>query len=198
MGSQNWELLIKPMTNILLYRWLPASLRQKAWDHTLTDADNDYIDECNRKLQSLQKNAGLTFVSRTTITAPKYNLKPLVALRVVIGNPLTTELDIDAVFWDQDAIIMSHSVTDDVTASPAAIIPREVGVQCPSGESGKEDAVVFWDAVWTTMSSSMKIVFNNDIETYYEAMITPDCYLDARSKKMVADAKETNDMRKLR
>merc|ERR1719389_1474480 len=45
LRSQNWELLLKPMTNILLYRWIPASLREKAWNQTLADSDNAYINE---------------------------------------------------------------------------------------------------------------------------------------------------------
>jgi len=180
LRSQNWELLLKPMTNILLYRWIPASLRKKVWNQTLTDKDNEVIDECNRQLQSLQKNRGRTFVSRTTINAPKYDHKPIVALRVVIGNPLTSESDIDAVFWDQDAIIMSDIVTKDHTSNPEAVIPRDVGVPL------QEDAPLeYWDAVWKSMPPSQRTIFSNDIDTYYDAMITPDCFLDPKKREAV-------------
>lgn len=180
LRSQNWELLLKPMTNILLYRWIPASLRKKVWNQTLTDKDNEVIDECNRQLQSHQKNRGRTFVSRTTINAPKYDHKPIVALRVVIGNPLTSESDIDAVFWDQDAIIMSDIVTKDHTSNPEAVIPRDVGVPL------QEDAPLeVWDAVWKSMPPSQRTIFSNDIDTYYDAMITPDCFLDPKKREAV-------------
>lgn len=112
LTSTDFELLVKPMSNILLYRWVPASLRSKALDASLTDEENEMINEANRKLQDLQKQRGKTFVSRTTINAPKYNQKPVVGLRVVIGNPLTTEADIDAVFLDQNSIIKSHLIRD--------------------------------------------------------------------------------------
>merc|ERR1712216_449974 len=111
------------MTNILLYRWVPFSLRTKHFKRQLTDEENDYIDELNRKLQDIQKLQGRTFVSRTTIKCPLYNDRPVVGLRVVIGNPLTTETDIDAVLEHQNEIINSGELTDDFDhASPEAII----------------------------------------------------------------------------
>jgi len=79
----------------------------------LTDEDNEFIDKCNRNLQDVQKLKGKTFVSRTTIKCPLYNHRPVVGLRVVIGNPLTTESDIDAVMRDQLDIIRSGEVTED-------------------------------------------------------------------------------------
>jgi len=185
MRSQNFELLVKPMTNILLYRWLPASLREKAFQATLTDEESEFIDECNRKLQSLQKATGKTFVSRTTINAPKYNHKPTVGLRVVIGNPLTSYDDIDRVFWDQDAIIMSHVVTTDVSTAPEAIIDRDFGIPAPADKlemrkTSKAEFAGFWDAVWDRMTTQQRLIFNNAIEEFYDAMITPDCFLDAK------------------
>merc|ERR1711937_623956 len=130
LTSTDFELLVKPMSNILLYRWVPASLRSKASDASLTDEENEMINEANRKLQDLQKQRGKTFVSRTTINAPKYNQKPVVGLRVVIGNPLTTEADIDAVFLDQNSIIKSHLISDGAMYSvlyDKKIVPKTWG-----------------------------------------------------------------------
>merc|ERR1719502_1675250 len=111
--STNFELLVKPMTNILLFRWIPLSLRTKVADSSLTQEQNERISELNKKLQDHQKHRGLTFVSRTTVRAPKYDYTPVVGLRVVIGNPLTSEQDIDAVFRDLDDIVVSRLFTDD-------------------------------------------------------------------------------------
>ena len=55
-------------------------------------------------LQNAQKAAGSTFVSRTTIFSPKQQVR-IVALRVVIANPLTNEAHIDATLADQLAIV---------------------------------------------------------------------------------------------
>merc|ERR1711865_867242 len=105
LRSSNFELLVKPMTNILLYRWVPQEFRQESFEGTLSPESNKIVDGCNVRLQDTQKNAGKTFVSRTTIKCPKYNQHPVVGLRVVIGNPPTTEADIDRVFADQTSII---------------------------------------------------------------------------------------------
>merc|ERR1712187_246005 len=91
----------------------------------VSEEEHVYIDDCNRQLQHLQKQAGKTFVSRTTILCPKYNHRATVGLRVVIGNPLTSEEDIEAVFADQDAIIMSGVFTKDVTSELAAVIVKD-------------------------------------------------------------------------
>jgi glutamate decarboxylase len=178
LRSTNFELLVKPMSNILLYRWIPAPLRQMAWEATLTDEENETINEANRKLQDLQKQRGKTFVSRTTINAPKYNQKPIVGLRVVIGNPLTTEADIDAVFWDQDAIILSH-FSNWVTSSPEAIVDRDFGVQYADATKADPWQITnYYDAVWAAMTPGQRFIFSNDIDSLYDAMITPDCFLE--------------------
>merc|ERR1712094_104226 len=184
---------------LLLYRWIPASLRKKAWEATLTDEENAYIDECNRQLQFHQKQIGKTFVSRTTIQCPKYNHKSIVGLRVVIGNPLTSEADIDKVFWDQDAIVMSHVITKDVTSAPEAVILRDLNVPTPDpervpevcdedGEAGKS----YFDALWGAMSDQQRLVFNNDIETYFDAMITPDSPSVQRLNYPESEARKTS------
>jgi hypothetical protein len=175
MRSENFELLVKPMSNILLYRWIPASLRVKVWEGTLSDEDNEYIDECNRQLQDHQKKAAKTFVSRTTIQCPKYNHKGIVGLRVVIGNPLTKEEDIDAVFWDQDAIIMSNVITKDVTSDSAAVVLRDVPETQGADTEGKTS---YFEALWASMSQQQRLLFNDDVDTFLDALITPDCSLD--------------------
>lgn len=51
---------------------------------------------------SPQRNAGQRFVSRTMLGTTKYGSQcPVLALRVVIANPLTAELNIPAVLDEQ-------------------------------------------------------------------------------------------------
>lgn len=170
--SANFELLVKPMTNILLFRWIPLSLRDKAWSNTLSKEDNDTISELNQKLQDCQKKRGLTFVSRTTIRAPKYNYTPVACLRVVIGNPLTSENDIDAVFNDLDTIIVSGVFTKDFGSSAEAIVGREDFEQ-QSSASGPE----YWEAIWGSMTASERFVFGDNVESFFDALTTPDCFV---------------------
>jgi len=185
LRSTNFELLVKPMSNILLYRWIPASLRKKAWDATLTDDENEVINEANRKLQDLQKQRGKTFVSRTTINAPKYNQKPIVGFRVVIGNPLTTEDDIDAVFLDQDAIIREKVISTDITMSSEAITSKDFDVPNPDASAqDTNNSTICFDAMWAQMKPAQRLLFSDDIDSFYDAMITPECFLEP-SKRLV-------------
>lgn len=103
--SSEFELLLEPAINILLYRYLPEKFRQKAAQNQLTEADNYVINKFNERLQDAQRQAGQTFVSRTTVQNTSYGKSiPIVALRVVLANPLTTEADINFVLNDQRKI----------------------------------------------------------------------------------------------
>ncbi|MGA9769790.1 MAG: putative pyridoxal-dependent aspartate 1-decarboxylase [Blastocatellia bacterium] len=100
-----FELLTEPEINILTYRYIPAELREKVKRKELTDADNHEINRFNVVLQKAQREAGRTFVSRTLWNTGSE--LSIVALRVVIANPLTTESDIDVVLKDQIEIAAS-------------------------------------------------------------------------------------------
>ncbi|MBD1924289.1 putative pyridoxal-dependent aspartate 1-decarboxylase [Microcoleus sp. FACHB-831] len=116
-----FELLFKPEINILLYRYIPEPFRQKTAQGKLTTSDNQAINDFNELLQNAQRQAGNTFVSRTTLENTAYGAGvPIVALRVVLANPLTTEADIDAVLNDQiktaaklPVITFNEEVNDD-------------------------------------------------------------------------------------
>jgi putative pyridoxal-dependent aspartate 1-decarboxylase len=102
LSRPEFELLLDPTINILVYRYLPKQYRQLAAARELSDADHRAIDNCNRLLQKAQRQAGYSFVSRTSITSRRYGTgKTVIALRAVIANPLTTETDIDEVLLDQ-------------------------------------------------------------------------------------------------
>ncbi|HEY9874782.1 MAG TPA: putative pyridoxal-dependent aspartate 1-decarboxylase, partial [Candidatus Obscuribacterales bacterium] len=97
-----FELLVEPEINILLYRYLPEPFRQKAAQRQLTLADNQSINHFNELLQNAQRQAGEAFVSRTTLENTYYGQGiAIVALRAILANPLTTEADIEAVLNDQ-------------------------------------------------------------------------------------------------
>lgn len=108
-----FELLIEPEINIVLYRYIPEYWREKAVSRQLSESDNELINQFNKHLQEAQHQAGRTFVSRTTIENLSYKSKTsLIALRAVIANPLTTESDLDAVLNDQIKIAEQLSVVD--------------------------------------------------------------------------------------
>ncbi len=102
LSRPEFELLLEPTINILVYRYLPEQYRKLAASHELSDSDNHAIDNFNVLLQKAQRRAGYSFVSRTVISSTRYGTgKPMVALRAVIANPLTTESDVDEVLLDQ-------------------------------------------------------------------------------------------------
>ncbi|MCX7595933.1 MAG: pyridoxal-dependent decarboxylase, partial [Fischerella sp.] len=105
-----FELLAEPDTNLLIYRYIPEPLRELAAKKQLTEINNLFINQFNERLQKTQRQAGRTFISRTTKTTTCCSQEiSIVALRAVLANPLTTEEDIDAVLNDQMQIALEIS-----------------------------------------------------------------------------------------
>lgn len=113
-----FELLSEPDINILLYRYIPESFRELAVKKQLTETDNQQINIFNERLQKAQRQAGRTFISRTTktITCLEKEIS-VTGLRAVIANPLTTQDDIDAVLNDQIQIALDLSTSNSLEAS---------------------------------------------------------------------------------
>lgn len=96
------ELLAEPELNILCYRYLPASERARAGLAGARGPDNVRVNDVNRRLQELQFADGTGFVSRTLLSHTVYGAEPpIVALRVVLANPMTTVAHIEAVLDEQ-------------------------------------------------------------------------------------------------
>ncbi|HJP90454.1 MAG TPA: pyridoxal-dependent decarboxylase [Pyrinomonadaceae bacterium] len=112
-----FELLVEPEINILNYRFVPVHLRERAALEQLTESDDLLIDSLNKRLQKTQRQAGHSFVSRTTLNIMRRGEdRPVTALRAVLANPLTTESDIDAVLKDQIEIANHLSI---ISSQPA-------------------------------------------------------------------------------
>ncbi|MCM8533268.1 MAG: aminotransferase class V-fold PLP-dependent enzyme, partial [Lentisphaeraceae bacterium] len=94
--SSEFELLTTPQSNIFLYRYIPRAFRNMESSEEREQAINDF----NIRLQEAQKHRGKTFVSRTKFMSPKIN-ESLVALRVVIANPLSSLEHCKEVLRDQ-------------------------------------------------------------------------------------------------
>ncbi|MEC4811964.1 MAG: putative pyridoxal-dependent aspartate 1-decarboxylase [Scytonema sp. PMC 1069.18] len=111
-AMSEFELLIEPDTNLLIYRYIPEVFREVIATKQLTETDNQLINQFNERLQKIQRQIGRTFISRTTKTMTSIGKEiPVVALRAVIANPLTTEEDIDAVLNDQIQIASEMSIS---------------------------------------------------------------------------------------
>ncbi|MEH1787859.1 MAG: putative pyridoxal-dependent aspartate 1-decarboxylase [Nostoc sp.] len=107
-----FELLAEPDTNLLMYRYIPEQFRGVIAKAQLTETDNKVINNFNEYLQKMQRHIGRTFISRTTKITIKLGKEiPVIAMRAVIANPLTTEEDIEAVLNDQIQIASEISIS---------------------------------------------------------------------------------------
>jgi len=108
-----FELLGEPQTNIVNYRYVPRSWKERLAADRVTAADHQHLNEINERLQRAQRSEGCTFVSRTTLESSKYGPgQQVTALRAVLANPLTTESDIEAVLDDQSRVARDLLKTD--------------------------------------------------------------------------------------
>lgn len=106
--SDEFELLLQPVTNIVLYRYVPDVYRRSAVP--LDEHANESINEFNQRLQRCQFEAGRTLVSRTTIeSCPAYPGQDIAALRAILANPKTQNADLVAVLADQVQIALELS-----------------------------------------------------------------------------------------
>ncbi|MCP4218442.1 MAG: aminotransferase class V-fold PLP-dependent enzyme, partial [bacterium] len=100
-----FELIEKPDTNIVVYRYIPPEFRHKIADRSFTKEELYVINSVNEVLQDEQFTMGQSFISRTTLEQTAYGGNvPVVVLRGVIANPLTSEEDLKIVL-DQQATI---------------------------------------------------------------------------------------------
>lgn len=99
-----FELLIPPETNIVLYRYLPPPCRALLRNGGLTPADLSQVNACNERLQQVQSALGRGLVARTILAHLVNDGSPVVALRAVITNPFTGRTDFEAVLQEQAEI----------------------------------------------------------------------------------------------
>jgi len=108
----DFELMTLPQLNVLTYRLHPQALPKVAGDGA------DYaqlLNRINKLLQRLQREAGRSFVSRTTLTLHHVPEADTVVLRCVIMNPMTT-LDILKEILDEQITIYRRQIAPDLEA----------------------------------------------------------------------------------
>ena len=88
----NFQLITPPELNILTYRLCPFDLQKRLAESDMEQAlkINEKLNDINQRIQRLQREAGKSFVSRTTLNIKNYSGQNIVVLRVVIMNPMTT------------------------------------------------------------------------------------------------------------
>jgi glutamate decarboxylase len=99
----DFELVTEPELNILTYRYIPAWVQTALVQAPAERAAriNELLDKIIEAIQKRQREAGKTFVSRTSLAPGRYNGDTITVFRVVMANPLTTEEILAAVLDEQ-------------------------------------------------------------------------------------------------
>jgi glutamate decarboxylase len=114
-----FEIITPPELNILTYRLLPPASRSsgRLWlepgNSEKVFGINAQINAITRKIQQLQREAGKSFVSRTTLRVHQYPGQDIVVFRCVIMNPMTT-LDVLRDILDEQEAIYRRIVDESV------------------------------------------------------------------------------------
>jgi len=84
----DFELITPPVLSILTYRICPSHIKPDLSKGSIDKkiSLNEKLNDINRTVQRLQREAGKSFVSRTTLKAENIDI---VVLRCVIMNPMT-------------------------------------------------------------------------------------------------------------
>jgi glutamate decarboxylase len=102
----DFEVISWPELNILTYRYCPAYAAQALTegDQEQMDRINEVLDRITKAIQKIQREKGLSFVSRTRLEPIRYGSRSCVVFRVVLANPLTTLEILRDILVEQRAI----------------------------------------------------------------------------------------------
>ncbi|WP_299982639.1 pyridoxal-dependent aspartate 1-decarboxylase PanP [Desulfobacula sp.] len=111
-----FQLVSKPQLNILTYRVVPVDMQKKleTADKKERQRLNAILDDINIKIQRIQREAGVSFVSRTRLKDSPEDHYNTVVLRSVIMNPMTNIDILNEILDEQESIF--HNLQE--TANP--------------------------------------------------------------------------------
>ncbi|MFM1896013.1 MAG: hypothetical protein RLZZ385_1087 [Pseudomonadota bacterium] len=112
--TPDFELISEPELNILTYRYVPPRARALLdnGDPAQIQRCNGLLNELTRALQKIQRNRGISFVSRTQLTPLKYGRGKITVFRVVLANPLTTMDILQKILEEQREIAGTAAIAD--------------------------------------------------------------------------------------
>jgi len=118
-GRPLFEMITQPELNILTYRLFPPAnislggfrLKQGTPEESFNTSHQ--LNAITRKVQQLQREAGKSFVSRTTLRVHQYPGQDTVVFRCVIMNPMTT-IDVLREILDEQEEIYNQIINGQV------------------------------------------------------------------------------------
>ena len=107
----NFQLVTPPELNVLTYRLYPSDIEEEISGGNIEEIAraNEKLNHINQTVQRLQREAGHSFVSRTTLNMGNPPGQDTVVLRCVIMNP-TTNIDILREILDEQEDIYTKNV----------------------------------------------------------------------------------------
>jgi glutamate decarboxylase len=105
-----FEVISRPELNIFTYRICPKEIQEKLKDASQEEKDriNEKLNDINLNLQRSQREAGNSFVSRTTLQLKKPYCGDIVVLRCVIMNPMTDMDILNDILDEQEEIYQAQ------------------------------------------------------------------------------------------
>ena len=112
--TPDFELISEPELNILTYRYLPGRARELlATGRTeVVNRTNEILNGLTRAMQKIQRNRGISFVSRTQLNPLAYERARITVFRVVLANPLTTMAILERMLEEQREIALAPSARE--------------------------------------------------------------------------------------
>jgi len=106
----DFQLVTEPELNILTYRYCPAPMQSALGRASAQERVkiNAALDRVNILIQRIQREAGRSFVSRTTVRVEEMGPECIVVLRCVIMNPMTDIRILREILDEQEAIYHKH------------------------------------------------------------------------------------------
>ncbi|RLC28551.1 MAG: putative pyridoxal-dependent aspartate 1-decarboxylase, partial [Deltaproteobacteria bacterium] len=100
-----FDLVTRPQLNILTYRVCPPHLKDILKNGTGVERTETVkrLNHINKTIQRIQREAGRSFVSRTTLMRRQYE-NGIVVLRCVIMNPMTNMRILNEILDEQEEI----------------------------------------------------------------------------------------------
>ncbi|KXF80950.1 pyridoxal-dependent aspartate 1-decarboxylase PanP [Enterovibrio coralii] len=111
-NRNDFELVTEPELCLLTYRYAPDAVQKALAQATPEDVEqlNALLNDLTIFIQKRQREAGNTFVSRTTLKPEKYGRQATSVFRVVLANPLTTQEILQEVLDEQRAIAETSTI----------------------------------------------------------------------------------------
>ncbi|UCD33905.1 MAG: putative pyridoxal-dependent aspartate 1-decarboxylase [Desulfobacterales bacterium] len=109
----NFQLITPPELNILTYRLYPSVIEEDISSGNIERIGraNEKLNHINRTVQRLQREAGHSFVSRTTLNTGDPPGQDTVVLRCVIMNPMTNLEILREILDEQEEIYRKTFIT---------------------------------------------------------------------------------------